>query len=176
MAQFIPRWKVIKTLWSAFCSPGWRDQSAYGRFKPEHSLSAVIECSLTMLSAWGELPILPVRGDGVYTPDIPCTGWWSLYSRYSLYRVVEFILPILPVQGRGACSLANTRFCWSSGANALPVTTIGFSGIRTYNSLAANHYFWITYGHSWVFVTNASYSLIGNRVCFKWHIETGYNV
>ena len=110
------------------------------------------------------------------TPDTPCTGWWSLYSRYSLYRVVEFILPILPVQGRGACSLANTRFCWSSVANALPVTTIGFSGIRTYNSLAANHYFWITYGHSWVFVTNASYSLIGNRVCFKWHMETGYNV
>jgi len=37
----------------------------------------------------------------VYTPDIPCTGSWSLYSRYSLYGVGEFILPIFPVRGRG---------------------------------------------------------------------------
>jgi len=43
----------------------------------------------------------PVRGRGVYTPDIPCTGSWSLYSRYSLYGVVELILPIFPVRGRG---------------------------------------------------------------------------
>jgi len=35
------------------------------------------------------LPIFPVRGHGVYTPDIPCTGLWSLYSRYSLYGVME---------------------------------------------------------------------------------------
>jgi len=51
------------------------------------------------------LPIFPIRGRGVYTPDIPYTGWWSLYSRYSLYGVVEFILPIFPVQGRGVYTL-----------------------------------------------------------------------
>jgi len=45
--------------------------------------------------------IFPVRGRGVYTPDIPCTRSWSLYSRYSLHGVVEFILPILPVRGHG---------------------------------------------------------------------------
>ena len=47
------------------------------------------------------LSIFPVRGRRVYTPDIPCTGLWSLYSQYSLYGVVEFTLLIFPVRGRG---------------------------------------------------------------------------
>jgi len=40
----------------------------------------------------------------VYTPDIPCMGSWSVYSRYSLYQVVECILLIFPVRGRGVGS------------------------------------------------------------------------
>ena len=48
------------------------------------------------------LPIPPILGRGLYTPDTPCTGSWSFYSRYSLYGVVEFTLPIPPVRGRRA--------------------------------------------------------------------------
>ena len=47
------------------------------------------------------LQIFLVRGRRVYTPDIPCTGWWSLYPRSSLYVVMEFILPIFLERGRG---------------------------------------------------------------------------
>ena len=63
------------------------------------------------------LPIFPARGRGVYTPDTPCTG-------------------------RGVCSLVNRvtllKLRSELRFDALPATTIDFSGIRTHNLLRAN--------------------------------------
>ena len=81
----------------------------------------------------------PAQGHGVYTPDTPCTGLWSLYSRYSLYGswsllpifsvwVMEFILPIFPVRGHGICPLFWDFIGAQEWINAQPVD---FSGIWT---------------------------------------------
>ena len=67
------------------------------------------------------LPIFPILGRGVYTPDIPRTGSWSLYSRYSPYGVVEFA-PCLP-GGLGWSS--ETNLGWMPFLSP-PLTVLGF--------------------------------------------------
>jgi len=63
----------------------------------------------------------------------PCTGSWSLYCRYSLYGVVQFILPIFPVRGCGVCSQVNRETLlelrsklWSDAFLSPPLTCFRF--------------------------------------------------
>jgi len=78
-------------------------------------------------------------------PKFPVTGSQSLYSRNSLFGVAEFMLPKFPVLGRGGCSLVNRETVLELRSelrsDALPATTIGFSGIRTHDSprVYSNH-------------------------------------
>ena len=98
----------------------------------------VIHHMMTMLAWKGRLmnsvlfilPIFPVQDRGVYTPDIPSMLPWSLYSRYSLYGVVQFI-PDIPCIGLWSLYSPYSLY-------ALSVTTIDFSEIWTHDSTAHN--------------------------------------
>ena len=80
------------------------------------------------------LPLFAVGGRGVYTPAIRCRGLWSLYSTL-----------LIPVLGRGVFYLVNREILLELGSksrsDALSATTIDLSGIRTHDSLRANHVF-----------------------------------
>jgi len=66
-------------------------------------------------------------------------GFFTLNKFWLYYRFCQFILPIFPVRGRGVCSLVNKETLLELRSklrlDALPVTTIEFSGIWTHNSL-----------------------------------------
>jgi len=101
------------------------------------SLYGVVE-SILPLSLYGVvefmLPLFAVGGRGVYTPAIRCRGLWSLYSTL-----------LIPVLGRGVFYLVNREILLELGSksrsDALSATTIDLSGIRTHDSLRANHVF-----------------------------------
>jgi len=73
----------------------------------------------------------PVRGRGVYTPDILCAGSWSRLPCAGSWNLYSILL--IPVRGHGVCSLVNRETLLELRSDlrsdAHPATTIDFSGI-----------------------------------------------